>query len=194
MALSAVAGIVDRRGGLRVVVTQRWRMRHHVGKGERLFVVPDMTVQEPIPWDDVPPLIERVQDHVTQQLAPVNHCGDCKLCCTIHLIDDPDLQKPAFVPCHNLCAEGCKKYLWRPQACRGFACAWLKSQARNDRMAPELRPDQCGAYFTEDSTSGDSLIIECHGEPNADAWAWINDMQSVGYKVRKITHYNGPTP
>ena len=57
-------------------------------------------------------------------------------------------------------------------------------------MAPELRPDICGAIFTGD-TNGDPLIIECHGEPNKNAWQWIAEMQRAGYKVKKITHYRG---
>jgi len=66
---SAVAGVLDSNGGLRVVVTERWRMRYHVSQGERLFVVPGLRVTEPVPWDDIPPLIETVQRHVAQTLA-----------------------------------------------------------------------------------------------------------------------------
>jgi hypothetical protein len=190
MALSSVAGIVDRKGGLRVVVTQRWRMRHHVNKGERLFVVPGLEISEPVPWDDIPPLIETVQKHVAHTLAPVNHCGECKQCCILPLIADPELNKPAFTPCQNLCAEGCAIYWRRPKSCQGFECDWLRSQRRNDRMAPELRPDRCGAYFTPDGTTNDSLVFECHGTPNADAWRYINELQAIGYKCRNITHYN----
>src|SRR5262245_8595762 len=189
--LSAVAGILDRNGGLRVVVTQRWRMRHHVKKDERLFVLPDLLVKEPVPWDEIPPLIEKVQDYITSKLAPVNHCGECKQCCILPLIDDPELQKPAFQPCGNLCKSGCAIYWKRPKSCRGFECLWLKSQSRNDRMGPELRPDRCGSYFAPDSRTNDPLIIEVHGTPNAAAWEWIESMQRVGYKAREITHYIG---
>lgn len=67
---SAIAGIVDRNGVLlRVVVTQRWRMRHHVGKGERLFVLPDLQVQEPVAHNEIAPLIERVRKHVSDRLG-----------------------------------------------------------------------------------------------------------------------------
>lgn len=191
MNLSAVAGIVDKKGGLRVVVTQRWRMRHHVGKGERLFVLPDLEVSEPVPWDDIPPLVDRVHRHVAHTLAPVNHCGDCKVCCIIPKINDPELTKPSFTPCSNLCGDGCKIYWRRPKTCSGFECYWLASQKRNDRMAPELRPDKCGAMFVGDTTNNDSLLIECHGKPNAAAWQWINEVQSVGYKVKEITFYYG---
>jgi hypothetical protein len=188
---SAVAGILDRKGGLRVVVTQRWRMRHHVGKHERLFVVPGVEVKEPVPWDEIPPLVEKVQKHIAAKLAPVNHCGECKQCCILPLIDDPELQKPAFTRCKNLCSEGCKIYWKRPKPCSGFECMWLKSQSRNDRMSPELRPDRCGSYFSGDTTTNDPLIIEVHGTPNADAWKWIDEMQRVGYKCREVTHYMG---
>ncbi len=192
--LSAVAGILDSNGGLRVVVTQRWRMRHHVGKKERLFVLPDFQVQEPVPWDDIPPLILRVQKHVATSLAPVNHCGGCNACCITPYIDDPALKKPSHSVCPN-CAVGfgCKLYQSRPKACQDFKCWWLKSQERNDRMAPALRPDRCGAYFTEDSRNGDPLLIECHGEPNAAAWQWINEMQATGYRIKKISFYDGET-
>lgn len=190
--LSAVAGIIDRKGGLRVVVTQRWRMRHHVGKGERLFVLPDCNVNEPVPWDDIPPLIERVQKHVVATLAPVNHCGECRACCFSLYIEDGPFAKPSNQWCPN-CAHnfGCKVYQQRPSVCRSFKCTWLKSQSRNDRMAPELRPDQCGAIFSDDSINGDPLLIECHGTPDAAAWRWINEVQSAGYKVKNITHYDG---
>lgn len=190
LGLSSVAGILDRRGSLRVVVTQRWRMRYHVAKGERLFVLPDLEVQEPVPWDDIPPLIERVQKYVSKKLAPTNACGDCMLCCILPYIKDKDFEKPSFSVCPN-CAvgHGCKLYQSRPKVCRQFECEWLKSQSRNDRMPPELRPDRCGAYFSQDTTTNDPLVIECHGTPNSDSWAWINDMQSHGYKVREITYY-----
>lgn len=188
--MSAVAGILDKSGGLRVVVTQRWRMRHHVFRHERLFVVPDLDVKEPVPWNDIPPLIEKVQKHVASTLAPVNHCGDCRACCfTLHIKDGP-FEKPSKQWCQH-CAEdfGCKLYQSRPSVCRAFECQWLKSQKLNDRMASDLRPDKCGTIFTEDSQNSDPLIVECHGEPNDTAWKWINEMQAVGYKVKKITHY-----
>lgn len=193
---SAVAGILDRKGGLRVVVTQRWRMRHHLGKGERLFVLPDLDVQEPVPWNEIPPLIEKVQKHVAKTLAPINHCGECRACCFTLYIEDGQFKKPSRQWCQH-CAKdfGCKLYQSRPSVCRKFKCLWLKSQKRNDRMAPELRPDRCGAIFTEDTQAHDPLIIECHGEPNRDARDWINEMQRNGYKAKRISHYIGePSP
>jgi hypothetical protein len=63
-SLSAVAGILDPKGGFRVVVTQRWRMRHHVAKGEMLFVVPGYLKQEPVPWHEIPVMIRRVELYI----------------------------------------------------------------------------------------------------------------------------------
>jgi|SRR6516162_5282561 hypothetical protein len=189
MSLSAVAGILDTKGGLRVVVTQRFRMRHHIGKGERLFVVPGYEVEEPVPWDDIPELIERVKKHVQQQLAPDNRCGGCNLCCILPSVNE--IKKPEYTVCHFCSVEwGCLKYNTRPKSCRNFSCMWLKSQDRNDRMGPQLRPDRCGAFFTENSKADDPLVFEVHGEPNAVAWAWIDEMQRVGYLARKIVGYD----
>lgn len=67
MAKSVVAGIIDSKGDLRVVVTERWRMQFHVGKDERLFIVPSLTVQEPVPLDEVPAVIEAVKRHLALQ-------------------------------------------------------------------------------------------------------------------------------
>jgi len=187
--LSAVAGIVDRKGGLRVVVTQRWRMRHHVKRNERLYVVPDLEVQEPVPWNEVPPLIEKVQKHVVSTIAPENKCGSCTACCKTLYIKDGRFEKPSGALCNHCdVGFGCKLYQGRPKVCKTFKCWWLKSQSRNDKMPKALRPDNCGTIFTENN---DPLIIESHGEPNAVAWGWINSMQAAGYKVRKITHYTG---
>ena len=64
---SAVAGIVDRGGGLRVVVTERWRMQFHAGEGEKLYIVPGLEVDEPVDRGNVPYLIDRVKTYVHSQ-------------------------------------------------------------------------------------------------------------------------------
>jgi hypothetical protein len=197
--LSSVAGILDKDGGLRVVVTQRWRMRHHVGRGERLFVVPDYEVQEPVPWVDIAPLIERVQEHIAKTLAPTNHCGGCRACCITPYLKTPEFTKPSHTYCHNCGRGGCKMYWNRPQACREFECAWLKSQSRNDVMPPELRPDCCGVIFVDkDTQGGDPLVFEVHPDIerpdciNAPIVRnYIDEMQRAGYKAKLITHYVG---
>ncbi len=195
--MSAVAGIVDRDGGMRVVVTQRWRMRHHVSKGERLFVLPDQ-VEEPVPWDEIPALISKVQTHVVEKINPVNHCGGCNACCKVPFINDPKLRKPSNSMCPNCKKEfGCKIYFARPSACRVFECLWLKSQSRNDVMVPELRPDRCGVMFSDDS-GGDSEVFEVHPDRerqgavnSAVVMAFIDREQAHGRKAKLITYYFG---
>ena len=61
MCLSSVAGIRDRLGGYRVVVGPLEDMRYHVMTGERLFIVPDLLVREPVPSEDVAGLVDKVQ-------------------------------------------------------------------------------------------------------------------------------------
>jgi hypothetical protein len=63
-SLSAVAGILDAQGGLRIVVTQRWRMKFHIGKGERAFIVPGFLLQEPVPWNYIPVMVRRVELYI----------------------------------------------------------------------------------------------------------------------------------
>lgn len=64
--LSYVAGIVDPHGGLRVVVTERKGdfERNHRAAGEKVFVVPDLLVPEPVPWDMIPWMIKQVELHI----------------------------------------------------------------------------------------------------------------------------------
>jgi len=189
-----VAAVVDKFGGLRVLAGDPETFDQHLVEEneDRLFLVPDLYVTTPIPWDDIPEVIEKAQKHVVKTLAPTNHCGECTACCFTLYIDDGPFKKPSNTWCNN-CADGfgCKVYQQRPKACRSFKCEWLLSQERNDKMIAALRPDRCGAIFTSDRTNHDPLIIECHGTPDQHAWAWINEMQRVGYKVREITRYYG---
>jgi len=60
---SRVAGVIDRGGGLRVVVTDGC-LGCHVQLGERIYVLPKYQVQEPVSLQDAPALIARVQRYV----------------------------------------------------------------------------------------------------------------------------------
>lgn len=55
---SAVAAVVDRKGGIRVVVTEPWRMKFHVGNGEKIYVVPGVRVREPVSIGDASFVVE----------------------------------------------------------------------------------------------------------------------------------------
>ena len=59
---SAVAGIVERGGGLRLVIAPPHTLHLHVNKGEKLFVLPAVRVQEPVPLEDIPVLINQVKE------------------------------------------------------------------------------------------------------------------------------------
>jgi len=67
---SAVACIVDAKGGHRIVVTQRWRMHHHVAPGERAYIVPDLLVQEPVPIGGASFVIDEAVRHMRSGAAP----------------------------------------------------------------------------------------------------------------------------
>jgi hypothetical protein len=198
MSLSVVAGILDRLGGLRVVVTQRFRMRHHLKRNERLFVVPDFKVQEPVPWNDIPEVIAKTKRHVAEQTATHNPCGECHACCKTPYINDPKMHKPSHAMCVECDAKlGCLVHYAKPKVCRTFECLWLKSQKRNDVMGPELRPDRCGAYFSDDtSESPDPDLFEVHPDdtyaPLGDvARTFVDREQSYGRKAKLITSYHG---
>ena len=72
-------------------------------------------------------------------IVPGRDCGDCTLCCSVLLIDTPEIQKQAGRACRH-CSGGCTIYPARPQACRDFLCAWRKL----DILGPEWRPDRSG--------------------------------------------------
>jgi hypothetical protein len=193
---SVVAGIVNKDGGLRVVVTKAWRLRHHVQKGERLYIVPGLKVKEPVPFGQAQAaVIAAARKYVLSQIAPVNHCGECKACCVTPYVSEDGLHKPSHTPCHNLCAEGCGRYWKRPTPCQVFQCKWLKSQRTEAPMAAELRPDKCGVILTADTSAyiggtPDAELIEAHyergREPSAEIAAYLSNK-----KVKTVTHYWG---
>jgi hypothetical protein len=75
---SALAGIVDRKGGLRVVVTEEWRMPFHVNRGERAFILPGIKVREPVPWEQIAWTIRRVELYIALWIRTrnwIDHAG-----------------------------------------------------------------------------------------------------------------------
>ena len=59
---SRVGAIIDEKGGFRLVITQGWRLKFHVGPGETIFVLPGF-VKEPVPWGEIPSLMERAKEY-----------------------------------------------------------------------------------------------------------------------------------
>jgi hypothetical protein len=71
---------------------------------------------------------------------PKRGCGDCRVCCIVPEIKEPELVKASGVRCAHLCKSGCSIHEAKPSACREFNCAW--------RVMPEIddswRPDRVG--------------------------------------------------
>src|SRR5262245_23701656 len=76
MTKSAVAGILDTYGGLRVVVAHRWRMQFHKRHDELLFVIPKLRIREPVPWEKIPWLIASVERHIAEWIRTRNDPDD----------------------------------------------------------------------------------------------------------------------
>lgn len=200
---SSVAGILSPDGGLRTVVTQRWRMKNHVKKGERLFVVPDLLVDEPVPWDKIPFVIREVHKHVVKSLAPENPCGECRQCCiTLYIEPGNGWNRPAkhsHVACEHCDKEvGCLVHYNRPPCCRRFRCLWLASQDKNWRLPDDLRPDRCGVIFTGPEPGDPEKVFYIHpdahrpgavDQPNVKSY--IKQVEGQGQEPRLVTHYRG---
>lgn len=196
--LSDVAGIIDSKGGFRVVVTERHRFKHHVAKGERLFVVPNLKVKEPIPFEDIHGIVTKVEEHINDKIAGPNLCGGCQQCCITPRIESPILTKNPHVRCPNCSETGCAIYFRRPKPCREFKCLWLKTQTTNHPMSPALRPDRCGVYFVGDVLGEPGSIMEVHPtdiDPDAvnrdPVRSFIAREQAAGRKARLVTGYDG---
>lgn len=199
---SAVAGILKPDGGFRVVVTPRWRMKYHVGPGERLFVVPGLTVHEPVPHGQAQvDVIEAAQRYTLSQVAPVNHCGECRQCCKTLYINEDGLTKPSHQWCgHCDQSAGCMIHWKRPKPCREFKCLWLKSKETDKPMAAELRPDKTHVVLSSDTAASwggvpDPDLIEVHvdrDDPEA-----LNREPIASFladkKTKLITYYYGET-
>lgn len=77
-------------------------------------------------------------------LVPNRECGACNVCCSIHPILDPALEKAPGVLCphwQNDC--GCSIYQTRPDTCRGHHCAWRHL----DQYDESWRPDRSNIYI-----------------------------------------------
>ncbi len=68
-----LAGIINVWGGLRVVVTEPWRLRHHLAIGEHLFLLPGIWLAEPVPWDRIPGVIRAVEFYVADFIRSRNN-------------------------------------------------------------------------------------------------------------------------
>ncbi|MDB5439153.1 MAG: hypothetical protein JWM33_1580 [Caulobacteraceae bacterium] len=70
-------------------------------------------------------------------------CGECRGCCIVFAIDEPEVRKEPGEPCSHICAAGCDIYARRPPTCSTFHCAWRQTLALPDHA----RPDRLGVLF-----------------------------------------------
>jgi hypothetical protein len=75
----ALAGIINIWGGLSIIVTEPWRLVHHLGRGNHLFVLPGIWLAEPVPWHRIPGVVRAVEMYVADFINSRN---------------DPDLDEP----------------------------------------------------------------------------------------------------
>jgi hypothetical protein len=59
----AVAGIIDRQGGLRVVITEGSLLAHLL-PGEKLYIAPFQV--EAAPWGNIPSIVAEVERFIVQ--------------------------------------------------------------------------------------------------------------------------------
>lgn len=76
MVKSSVAGIIDQWGGLRIVVAHPRSFKYHLAPGEKLFVVPNMKVEEPVPYFDWPMIEKATRKHIDWWIATRNDPDD----------------------------------------------------------------------------------------------------------------------
>ena len=100
-------------------------------------------------------------------------CGECRACCTINKVDDPDLQKPAWTACQHLCKGGCGIYASRPKACASYECAWLSGH-----IPAKWRPDKLGLIFKVEA--GNVLSV-------AEVWKGAKDCAEAHHAVTRVS-------
>jgi hypothetical protein len=99
---SVLVGILDTYGGMRVVVTHRKSVRHHVRHDELAIVVPRLRVHEPIAWGDIPSVVRRVEIEIDKWIErhgmpndPVQH--ECVTMYRLRSLEQPG-SKRSFNP------------------------------------------------------------------------------------------------
>jgi len=76
-----------------------------------------------------------------------NSCGECRACCVLLPIAEPNFVKPAGQPCNHLCESGCRIFgsaEW-PTLCREYYCGWRLDKWMGQR--PFYRPDKLGVII-----------------------------------------------
>jgi hypothetical protein len=90
-------------------------------------------------------------------LVPGRQCGDCKICCIVPPIDEPEMQKQTNAMCRHRLTGGCDIYETRPPACRTYFCGWRRLAFLDD----DWRPDKSGVLIESGTptTVGSGSIV-----------------------------------
>jgi hypothetical protein len=90
-------------------------------------------------------------------LVPGRVCGDCKVCCIVPPIDEPEMQKIPNALCRHRLKEGCNIYENRPSACRTYFCGWRRLAFLDE----DWRPDRSGVLIESGtaSTVGPEAVV-----------------------------------
>jgi len=90
-------------------------------------------------------------------LVPGRQCAECKVCCIVPPIDEPQIQKKSNAMCRHRGECGCVIYENRPAPCRTYYCGWRRLAFLDD----DWRPDKSGILIESGSpaTVGTGSIV-----------------------------------
>ncbi len=97
-------------------------------------------------------------------LVPGRECGDCKMCCIVPAIDEPEMQKQPSALCCHRSTGGCDIYNQRPTGCRTYFCGWRRLAFLDD----DWRPDKSGVLIesgTPATVGSGSTVLILTGNP-----------------------------
>ena len=97
-------------------------------------------------------------------LVSGRECGDCKVCCIVPPIDEPEIQKPTNSTCRHRSVSGCDIYENRPAPCRSYFCGWRRLAFLDD----DWRPDKSGVLIESGSATTvgpGSIVLILVGNP-----------------------------
>jgi hypothetical protein len=97
-------------------------------------------------------------------LVPGRQCGDCKICCVLPPIDEPEMQKQTNATCRHRLAGGCDIYETRPSVCRTYFCGWRQLAFLDE----DWRPDISGVLIesgTQATVGAQSLVLTLVANP-----------------------------
>jgi hypothetical protein len=97
-------------------------------------------------------------------LVPGRQCGECKVCCIVPPIDEPEMQKQPNALCRHRSQCGCDIYENRPAPCRTYFCGWRRLAFLDD----DWRPDRSGVLIesgTPATVGSGSWVLILVGNP-----------------------------